>query len=168
MQAYNFRNATIADNVKLKVLGLNSFGQFKDQLTDDNWEKLEKILANENTYLDLLSKSTCFVCEFDNAIIGMAFFISSGNPTDIFQGDWSYLRMVGVDTAYGGNGIGRYLIQICIDYAKETGEKNVALHTSEFMEAARHIYENMGFHRIKDLEPRFGKKYCSICLNYDI
>jgi ribosomal protein S18 acetylase RimI-like enzyme len=159
MQAYIFRNATIADIEKLKVLGLNSFGQFKEQLSADNWKKLETVLANENTYLDLLSKSKCFICEDGNEIVGMAYFISSGNPTDIFQGDWSYLRMVGVNTEYVGNGIGRHLMQICIDYAKKTGEKTVALHTSEFMDAARHIYENMGFYRLKELEPRFGKKY---------
>ncbi len=159
MLEYTFRNATVADIEKLKVLGLNSFGQYKSQLSDDNWKKLETYLKGENTYFELLAKSTCFVCEHDNEIIGMAYFISRGNPTDIFQEDWSYLRMVGVNTAYTGNGIGRHLMKICLDYAKRTNEKTVALHTSEFMDAARHIYENMGFKRIKELEQRLGKKY---------
>lgn len=159
MQAYTFRSATIADNEKLKVLGLNSFGQFKNQLTIDNWRKLESYLTGENTYIELLSKSTCFVCEYDEEIIGMAFLVSSGNPTDVFLEDWAYLRMVGVDAVYAGKGIGKHLIKICIDHAKKTSEKKVALHTSEFMDAARHIYENMGFKRVRELEQRLGKKY---------
>ena len=159
MQEYIYRNATIADQEQLKIIGLNSFGQFKDQLTPDNWKKLETYLIGENTYPDLLANSTCFVCEYDKKIVGMAFFISHGNPTDIFQEDWSYLRMVGVHNDYSGKGIGRQLIEICIDYARKTGEKNIALHTSEFMDAARHIYESMGFIRVREIEPRFDKKY---------
>ena len=89
----------------------------------------------------------------------MAYVIPKGNPTDIFQEDWSYIRMVGVNPNYNGNGIGKRLTQLCIDHAKETGENVVALHTSEFMDAARHIYESMGFKQIRELEPRLGKRY---------
>jgi len=89
----------------------------------------------------------------------MAFLISSGNPTDFFQKDWSYLRMVGVHTQHGGKKIGTKLTQMCIDAAKADGEKTIALHTSEFMDAARHIYESFGFTKLKELEPMFGKKY---------
>ncbi|RYU96321.1 GNAT family N-acetyltransferase [Emticicia agri] len=159
MQPYTYRTATIADIEKLRVLGLNSFGQFQNQLTADNWKKLETILDSENTYLDLLGKSTCFICEDGNEIVGMAYYIPSGNPTAIFQEDWCYLRMVGVRTEYDGKGIGRHLILLCLGHAKKTGEKTVALHTSEFMDAARHIYERMGFYRLKEIEPRFEKKY---------
>lgn len=159
MQEYIFRKATIADIEKLKLIGLNSFGKFKNQLTDDNWEKLEKYLTGENTYPELLSQSTCFVCEYGNEVVGMAFLFSRGNPTDIFQEDWSYLRMVGVDATYAGKGIGRYLIETCINHARTTGEKTIALHTSEFMDAARHLYEDMGFSKVKELAPRLGKKY---------
>lgn len=51
------------------------------------------------------------------------------------------------------------LMQLCEDHARQTGEKFIALHTSEFMEAARHIYESMGFVQIKELERRLGKMY---------
>lgn len=159
MQEHTFRDATIADIEELKMLGLNSFGQHKSQLTEENWEKLKAYLTGENTYPELLGKSRGFICVHKNAIVGMAFFLSSGNPTEVFQKDWSYMRMVGVNTAYGGKGIGKQLIQQCIAYAKETGEKAVALHTSEFMDAARHIYESMGFYQVRQLPDRLGKKY---------
>ncbi|RFS18512.1 GNAT family N-acetyltransferase [Emticicia sp. C21] len=159
MQGYIFRKATIDDIEKLKLIGLNSFGNFKDQLTEDNWEKLKNYLTGENTYPELLNQSTCFVCEHANEVIGMAFLFSRGNPTDIFQEDWSYLRMVGVNAAYAGKGLGRRLIEVCIDHARTTGEKTIALHTSEFMDAARHLYEDMGFNQVRELPSRLGKKY---------
>ena len=67
--------------------------------------------------------------------------------------------MVGVHTEHGGKGIGTRLTNMCIDLARANGEKTMALHTSEFMDAARHIYESLGFKRAKELEPMFGKIY---------
>lgn len=168
MSELTYRNGTMSDIVKLKLLGLNSYGKYKDHLSDDNWNKLETYLLNKNTYVDLLSKSRCFVCEIDNHIVGMAFLVSSGNPTDIFQEEWAYLRMIGVHTKFAGKGIGKKLTRMCIDYARMMNEKTLALHTSEFMDAARHIYEAAGFYQYKELEPRLGKRYWLYLLEFDI
>jgi ribosomal protein S18 acetylase RimI-like enzyme len=154
-----YRTATVADIPQLLQLGLVSYGTFQNILTEDNWAKLHGNLSNENVYWDLLNKSTCFLCIADQKIVGMAFFVPNGNPTEIYEADWCYVRMVGVHPDFGGRGIGKALMQKCISTAKETNEKTVALHTSEFMDAARHIYENMGFKKVWQLESRFGKIY---------
>lgn len=159
MKTFTFRNCTDADQAQLKDLGLTSYGQFKDILSEENWTKLKGVLSVEDFYADLLKISTGFVSEIDGKIIGMAFLIPSGNPTEIFQSDWSYIRMVGVDPNFSGKGIGKQLTQLCIEQAKKTNEKVIALHTSEFMNVAKHIYESVGFKQIKELPPRFGKRY---------
>jgi ribosomal protein S18 acetylase RimI-like enzyme len=156
--AFKFRNSTVADNGQLKNLGLISYGQFKDVLSEENLTKLEAVLSGDDFYSDLLKISTGFVCEINKKIVGMAFLIPSGNPTEIFQSDWSYIRMVGVDPDFSGRGIGKSLTQMCIDHAKKTNEKVIALHTSEFMDAARYIYESLGFQKFKELPMRYGKK----------
>ena len=48
---------------------------------------------------------------------------------------------------------------MCIENAEKNNEQIIALHTSEFMNKARHIYEKIGFKVIKELAPRYGKKY---------
>lgn len=154
-----YRTATIADKEQLQNLGIKTFSQYKNVLTKENWHKLYTIQTGQNTYSDLLSKSTCFVCEIAEEIVGMAYLVLSGNPTNVFQENWCYLRMVGVHPEYGGKGIGKTLTLRCIEYAKENNEHTMALHTSEFMDAARHIYEQIGFKQIRELEPGFGKKY---------
>lgn len=40
-----------------------------------------------------------------------------------------------------------------------SNERTIALHTSEFMDAARHIYESVGFVKVKEIPARYGKKY---------
>ena len=159
MLTYIFREGTSNDKEQLKRLGLVSYRQFKSLLTEDDWAKLNSTLASEDLYSNLLKISKCFVCEDNREIIGMAFFIPQGNPTEIFQSDWSYIRMVGVNPSSAGNGIGKQLTKMCIDLAKSSNEHTVALHTSEFMDAARHIYESLGFKQIKELTARYGKRY---------
>ena len=89
----------------------------------------------------------------------MAFLVPSGNPTTIFPADWCYLRMVGVHTNHSGKGIGKALTKMCVDEGKSSGEKTIGLHTSEFMDGARHIYESIGFRQVRELEPHLGKRY---------
>ena len=40
-----------------------------------------------------------------------------------------------------------------------TNEDFVALHTAEFMDAARHIYAGFGLKILKELDLHFGRKY---------
>ncbi|GAB2793202.1 hypothetical protein GCM10027275_42760 [Rhabdobacter roseus] len=155
-----YRQGNINDLSKIKNLALSSWGQFQGELTPENWEKLRKNLANQETYLNLLQKSYCLVCENEiGGIIGMSFLVPRGNPTEIYEESWCYLRFVTVDKKYGGQGIGRKLTEKCIQYAVDHGEQTIALHTSEMMSPARHIYESLGFTILREIEPRLGKKY---------
>lgn len=154
-----FRLGTLKDQQQLKDLAISSYGQFEKVLTKDNWNTFHKNLQTEASYTKILSIATCFVCEVEGTIIGVAYIVPSGNPTDIFSADWSYIRMVGVHPKYRGHGISTKLTQLCIEHATKNGEKIIALHTSEFMNAARYIYEKLGFKQIKELEPLFGKRY---------
>jgi ribosomal protein S18 acetylase RimI-like enzyme len=89
----------------------------------------------------------------------MAFLVPSGNPTKIYSAETSYIRMVGVHPEAEGKGIAQTLTRLCVDKAKETGEKTISLHSAEIMYAARHIYEKLGFKKIRMLDEHYGFKY---------
>lgn len=163
-----YRRGIKDDLTNLKDLAINSWGQFRTQLTPENWQKLFDSLSDDETYTELLEKSTCFVSTTDNdKIIGMAFLVPNGNPTDIYDKDWCYIRFVTVDPQFGGQGIGRKLTNLCIDTAKQNNEKVIALHTSELMDTARHIYESIGFKILKEIDQRFGKRYWLYKLDFN-
>jgi ribosomal protein S18 acetylase RimI-like enzyme len=157
--SFAFRQGLVNDILQLKDLGCLSYGEYKSILQPEHWSKLNRFLVDESKWIDLFSQSTCFVCEYESKIVGMAFIISSGHPWDVFEADWSYIRMVGINPNFRGNGIGEILMQHCINHAKKTNEKVIALHTSEFMNAARHLYEKMGFQILREIEPRLGNRY---------
>ncbi len=159
LKEFTYRTATLSDLKQLQYLGLVSYGQFKSVITKENWDKWEAGFQSEENFSNLLHIATCFVCEKGDEIIGMAFLIPSGNPFLYFPTEWSYIRYVGVHPNFEGNGIGKTLTQQCIDLARNSGERTIALHTSEFQHAARHIYEKLGFVRQKELDPVFGKTF---------
>lgn len=155
-----YRQGTMDDFEGLRKLRIKSWKQFETQLTAENWLQLYNSLLDETTYSELLEKSDCIICTTDKEkIIGMAFLVPSGNPTGIYDKEWCYIRFVSVDPDFSGQGIGRKLTTICIDTAKQNGEKMIALHTSELMGKARHIYESLGFKILKEIDRRLGKRY---------
>jgi ribosomal protein S18 acetylase RimI-like enzyme len=95
----------------------------------------------------------------------MGFLIYSGNPTNIYPGNWSYIRMIGTNPHFKGMGIASKITDLCIVEAIKKNEQTIGLHTSEMMPAARHIYEKKGFIISKELEPILGKKYWLYSLN---
>lgn len=163
----NYRTATIEDKAQLKALGLLSYGQYQSVLAPEYYTQLHANLQNDEKLEELISTSTCFVCLDQGLIVGMAYLVPHGNPWDIFKAEWCYIRMVGVNPAYQGSGIAKELTKRCIAFAKETGERTIALHTSEFMHAARHIYESLGFKIVQEIPQRLGKRYWLYTLDLD-
>lgn len=159
MEMINYRRGTHEDIKELCLLGIASWSRFKSVLTEDHWETLINNVSSETTYSGLLEKSFCFVCTTNGQLTGMAFLMYSGTAYDVYQPDWCSIRFVSVHPGHNGKGIGKMLTQLCIDKARELGEKTIALHTSEIMPNAQHIYERFGFTIQKEISPRFGKRY---------
>ena len=155
-----FRSGNANDISDLTALGIKAWAKFEQQMSAENWAKLYNNIASDNTYKALLDQSDSLLCVTEAGdIIGMAFLVPQGNPTDIYDASWSYIRFVSVHPDYAGKGIGRALTIKCIELAKTNGDKTIALHTSEFMANARHIYESLGFTILKEIDQRFGKRY---------
>lgn len=144
----------------MKNLAVKSWSKFQENLTPENWDKLRHTLSDDKTWSTVLSNSDSFIATtHDDRVIGMAFLTPSGHPTEIFDKDWACIRFLTVDPDFGGQGIGRKLTMLCIERARLNNEKAIALHTSEIMNRARHIYESLGFTIFKELDRRLGIRY---------
>ena len=154
-----YRRAALTDVPNIVGLTLCAYHDYKEVLEPVDWARMQTNLANESMFVELLGKAAAFVCEINNQLAGVIFLVPKGNPTTIFPADWSYIRLLGVDPRYRGLGIGRNLTQLCVQHAQVTHEKGVALHTSEFMDAARKMYEGIGFKQENELTPMYGKRY---------
>jgi ribosomal protein S18 acetylase RimI-like enzyme len=155
----NYRPADNHDLPALVELGLDSYGRLKKNITTENWTKMETLLKSDQTFPLLIRDCHSFVCEENGQLLGMAYLVPSGNPTKVYSADTSYIRMVGVHPDAGGKGIAQALTKLCIDKAKKTGERMISLHSAEIMYDARHIYEKLGFQKIRLLDEHYGLVY---------
>ena len=86
-------------------------------------------------------RSVYFVAEFNNEIIGGGgIYPTTGLPDDTCE----LVKMYLYPNARG-IGLGKLLIQKCIDYAKKAGYKNIYLETMPELEQALKTYEKFGF-----------------------
>jgi ribosomal protein S18 acetylase RimI-like enzyme len=122
-----------------------------------NWAQMEKFFANAAS---LATETEMLVAENDGSIVGCVGYVSPGrNREPIFAPTWSIIRMLSVDPAARGQGIGRQLSEACIARARRDGAPFIGLHTSPVMTVALPMYLRLGFVHYRDIPDRNGLPY---------
>lgn len=85
-------------------------------------------------------RERCWIAEQDGAILGSVLLVQKTNIT-------AKLRLLYVEPAARGIGLGRRLVDECLAFARAVGYRKVTLWTQDSLAAARHIYESVGFIR---------------------
>jgi GNAT superfamily N-acetyltransferase len=81
--------------------------------------------------------------------VGTATYVPGpGLPESEFDdADAVGMRMLAVEPARWGEGIGRVLTGACVDRARAAGRRRMVVHVRPEMAVARRLYESMGFRR---------------------
>jgi GNAT superfamily N-acetyltransferase len=84
----------------------------------------------------------------DRVLGGVTYVPDAGNPYAEFEDtDAAGIRMLAVDPAAQGRGVGAALVRACLRCAHDDQRRRIVLHTMEEMVAARRLYEGFGFVR---------------------
>jgi DNA-binding MarR family transcriptional regulator/GNAT superfamily N-acetyltransferase len=99
------------------------------------------------------ARERCWVAEIDGQNVGHIFLVKHPEEPHTAK-----LRLLFVEPAARGKGLGDALAKECIQFARSAGYKKITLWTQSILAAAHRIYKNAGFRLISETPHRsFGK-----------
>jgi DNA-binding MarR family transcriptional regulator/GNAT superfamily N-acetyltransferase len=97
----------------------------------------------------------CWIAKMDGRNVGCVFLVKA-------EGTIARLRLLLVDPAARGRGLGQKLTEECVRLARQSGYTGITLWTHSVLTAARHIYEKAGFRlTTSEKHKNFGKDVIS-------
>jgi GNAT superfamily N-acetyltransferase len=149
------RDFTSSDAEAINRLAVAAFAPFAPHYSD--WPAMAANLAKMSA---LTESGEIIVAEDGGNIAGAVAYIPPNAPkAAYFDAALPIIRMLVVDPASRGKGIGRILTDECLARARRDGAKVMALHTSPIMTVALPMYLRMGFAKLRDAPPILGVDY---------
>ena len=155
-QDYIIRKIEEKDNRQLAVVIRNTLAEFGANkpgtvFFDDSTDNLYQVFKN-------CPRSVYYVVTKDEKILGGGGIY----PTDGLPADTCELVKMYLLSEARGQGLGKLLIEKCLQFAKSEGYKNVYLETMPELKNALKVYEKLGFHYLDKLMGNSGHFGCDL------
>lgn len=99
------------------------------------------------------ARERCWIAERNGEPLGCIFLVHHPEREDVAK-----LRLLHVERAARGMGLGKALVNECLQFARSAGYKTVTLWTQSILHAAHKLYQDAGFQLIlEELHHSFGK-----------
>jgi GNAT superfamily N-acetyltransferase len=101
---------------------------------------------------DRVRSAMVLVAVDGDRVLGGVTYVPDATSTyaEFTDDDGAGIRMLAVDPAVRGGGVGEALVAACVAMARADGRSRVVLHTTDAMAAARRLYARLGFIRAAD------------------
>jgi ribosomal protein S18 acetylase RimI-like enzyme len=126
----------------------------RERLTSEEYTAQLADVAGRAAHSELL-----VVRDGDGTVVGTVALVLDGDFGQVTESDdEAAFRMLAVDPAVRGRGVGELLVRTCLDRARAAGKRRMVLSTAPRMTAAHRLYERLGFRRLpeRDWSPRPG------------
>jgi ribosomal protein S18 acetylase RimI-like enzyme len=142
------------DLAEVEALVKLAYGEFREYFPETAWsawmDNISKVVHAEVGIILLAVES--------GKIRGVVKFYPDAASSKM--GSWppgaAAIRILAVHPDYRGQGLGRRLVQECLNRARSLKIPKIYLYTGTFMKAARQLYERFGFQRIPEYDKEPG------------
>jgi len=123
---------------------------------DSSFEALVARIAADFIEKHSPKDEACWIADRNGERLGSVMLVREHNAKRI---PTARLRLLIVDPAARGLGLGRALVQQCHSFARSVGYRRMVLWTNSVLDAARHIYESEGYRLMSEnSHTSFGKE----------
>jgi GNAT superfamily N-acetyltransferase len=154
---YTVRNATPDEFKQIGILLVTVYSQLDGFPKQSEQPDYYHLLSNIGEFVNKPETELLAAVDQDNNIGGavvyfgdMQYYGSGGTATK--EKNAAGFRLLAVDPAHRGKGIGKLLTMECIRKAKAKNRGQVIIHTTKAMQTAWEMYERIGFERSEDLD----------------
>jgi ribosomal protein S18 acetylase RimI-like enzyme len=145
----------IAEPHEYERVGELTVAAYRSLPVDHLWGGYEASILDTATrakHADIL------VAVLDEQLVGAVTYVD--DPASPWR-EWSerdeaQFRLLGVDVAARGHGVGEHLVRACMERAGDDA-KPLIIHTTRWMEAAQRMYERLGFVRRPDRDVPYAE-----------
>jgi ribosomal protein S18 acetylase RimI-like enzyme len=146
---FELRPARPPDSAQIDAVVIAAFGEFPE--SHGEWPTERRNRAGASS---LASAGEQIVATVEGTVAGVVTYVGPNiEKQDWFDREWPVIRLLAVDPAYRGLGIGRALTEECIRRAARDGASVIALHTTPMLDVAFAMYTRMGFRHLRDSAP---------------
>ena len=142
---------------------VDAYAEYAAHMSPDAWSTFANDIANVR---GRQRDATLLVAEEEGQLVGSVTVFSGWRGT---QEGTAGVRLLAVPPEHRGSGVGRALLQDCIERARRAGKRRLVMTTTQEMAVLRDLTERMGFVREKDLdhEPAPGVRYEGYALDLE-
>jgi GNAT superfamily N-acetyltransferase len=163
VSSYTIREARDDELDTISSLIVDAYAQYAAHMSPDAWSSFANEIANVR---GRLGDSVLLVAEEEGQLIGSVTMFAGWRGT---QEGTAGVRLLAVLPEHRGGGVGRALLQACVDRARSAGKSRLVMTTAQDMAVLRDLTERMGFVRelALDHEPAPGVRIEGFALDLD-
>jgi len=148
------RDALDGERARVLEITLDAYQEYGAVLPSEHWQRYREDIRRT---LSDGTQAVQIVAVRNGAVVGAVLFYPAGAVLSVHSDKavtlrWPELRLLAVPPGSRGQGIGAALVRECIERARRSGARSLALHTTDMMRTAMRMYERLGFARAPELD----------------
>ncbi len=155
-EAPRIEEATQQDAIAIAHLNVWAYREFSTELGAEAWPAWVRTLT---AIAPAAETATFLVVRDQDALVGSVAYRPPGQAPAPLPAAWASVDLLAVAPAVRNEGIGRALVQACMDRAASGGATTIGATVNGLMAGAQALFSGLGFHKEQGLARRGEQPY---------